>query len=293
MKNSKYAVLVIIITFFFSCSNNGDDPVATPLGYINVVYNNSPLVLPSFKAERDGDYFRILASRSVNDVFINSDFAMLFHKDGTMIKTTIYDATIQNEFTTSFYYSRDTFTFNIENIDEVNLTIKVNFTGKIFSHDHSFIDVPFKTVSGSIFLPYNNIVPPTNSFAKNETTMLVNNTPWRGKGQLFNDEFDTGSAIEIVGDTKYSINIVVPLASSITLGTFNFSQNSDIYKLKTVNLFRYYPGEISPNEFVCTGSLTIAEKALGVIKGTFNLTAHDPLTNENVTITNGVYSARY
>jgi hypothetical protein len=116
---------------------------------------------------------------------------------------------------------------------------------------------------------------------------------WRGKAQTTNDYASDLIVFEIIGDSKYSLHLNVPLASNIVLGTYNFSQNSDISKVKTVNLLRYYPGQISPNEYVCSGTLKITEKALGVVKGTFNLTANDPLTGENVTITNGVYSARY
>lgn len=299
MKIIKYLFTLLAFSSILSCSKSSDsDPNAEnpPVndGYFNINYNNSPLVLPSFKVERDGDYFRVLATRSVTTGFsIFNDFSMLFHKDGTMIRSTMYDPSILNDFTTSFYFSEDTFTFNIESIDEINKKIKLNFTGKLYSHERNIIGAASKNINGSLFLPYTNISATTNSFAKNETTMLVNNVPWRGKGQTFNNSSSSLIVFELVGDSKYSLHLNVPLASSITLGTYNFSQNSDIYKVKTVNLLRYYPGEVSPNEFVCTGSLTISEKASGVIKGTFNLTAHDPLTNENVTVTNGVYSARY
>jgi hypothetical protein len=291
MKKIKFLIALLSI-ILLSCSSNTDSPQQDiSQDYFNVIYNNNPLVLSDWKAEKDGDYFRISASNIQNNSLIN-DIHLFFHKDGTLIRTSMYDLSILNYFYTSFYYSENTFNFQIENIDTANQRIKLNFNGKIYNHEYFHENAPFKTVSGSVFLPYSDLNPNIPSFNRNETTMKVNGVDWRGKGQTINEEFSTGIEIKINGDKEYSLNIVVPL-TNIQTGTFNFNQNSDIFRLNSVNLFRYYPGNGTPNEFICTGSLTITEKAGGYIKGTFSFTANDPITNENVTVTNGVFKEKY
>lgn len=289
---------LVLTTLLFSCSSDGNTETSTNTnqGTFNIVYDNAPLILSDWKAERDGDYFRITSSKyqstGSNSSVLTNSFATLFHKDGTLIETSMYDRSIQGDLETSFYYSRNTFEFNIEEIDEINHTLKVNFNGKIYSNPEYVYNSDFKTVSGTISMPYEPISPFDVSFAQRETTMLINNVPWRGKGQTVNQEFNDGTAIQINGDQQYSINIVIP-KPTIQLGTFTFSQNEDIFKLNSVNLFKYYPGNISPNEYRCSGSLTITQKSRGMISGTFSLTAYDPLTNETVVITNGVFKEKY
>jgi hypothetical protein len=304
MKLLKCIALTFLMINLYSCTSDKEDEpeeIADPVqvGEFNINYNNVPLILSDWKAERDGDYFRITASKYVstgsNTSTLYNDIALFFHKDGTLITTSMYDLSISNSFDTSFYYSENTFDFVIEKIDEVNHTIKINFNGKIFDNNYnsySHIGTPFKNVNGSVFMPYENLAPISLSFSKPETTMKVNGNDWRGRGQTFNQDIGDGFLIEINGDKEYNLDLVIP-KNNIKIGTFYFNQNSDIFKLNSVSLLRYYPGKILPNEFVCTGSLNITEKAGGYIKGTFSFTANDPLTNENVSITNGVFNEKY
>ena len=301
MKLLKCIALTFLIINFYSCTS-GEEPVenADPVqvGIFNVNYDNVPLVLSDWKAERDGDYFRITASNFVNTgsnaSTLHNDIVLFFHTDGTLITTSMYDFLISNTFDTSFYYSENTFDFEIEKIDEVNQTIKVNFNGKIFDNNYnsySHIVTPFKNLNGSIFMPYENLNPNSVSFSKPETTMKVNGNDWRGRGQTFNQDIGDGFVIEINGDKEYNLYIVIPKINLKT-GIFYFNKNSDIFKLNSVSLLRYYPGNILPNEFVCTGSLNITETGK-YITGTFSFTANDPLTDENVSITNGVFKEKY
>ena len=261
MKLIKHYFVFLVLCSFFSCSSTDIDTLPDNNGYyFNLNYNNVPLVFINWKVKRDGDYFNIHAESFTSTSELSNDVNMLFHKDGTMIRTKMYDKTLQNYNITSFYFSKDTFTFNIDNIDEINKRIKVNFSGKLYQYginNHT----SFKIITGTIFLPYTEVGGTDTRFAKNHTSMLINNLTWRGMGQVFNEQLNNGSEIQIIGDSKYSINIVIPKPELISLGTFNFYQNSDIFKLNSVNLFRYYPGGINPNEFICTGSLTITEKS--------------------------------
>lgn len=287
MKNFKHLLLLLITSLLFSCSEE-EHPTSTPAGTVNIVYDNSPVSLVRWKAERDGDYFRISASSENSETW---SFTAIFHKDGTLIRTYVNDSSIQNEYETSFYYSRNTFEFNIESIDEINNTIKVNFNGKVFDNPNYLPNSGFKTMSGTFEAPFVPISPYDVSFAKHETTMQINGEPWRGKGQISNVDFWNGTAIQVNGDQQYSLHIVVP--TDIELGTFTFTQNDDIYEPNTVSLLRYYPGSPEPNEYRCTGSLTITSKSQGAILGTFSMTAYDPATGETVEITNGVFKERY
>jgi hypothetical protein len=180
MKTIKQLFILLACSSILSCSKSSDsnpstDNPAVDGSYFNLNYNNAPFAIPSYKVERDGDYFRLFASKTPNSDFnLVTDLVMLFHKDGTLIKTTFYDTPIQSIFTTSYYFSKDTFTLNIENIDEVNKKIKFNFNGKLFTiHERNFNGLPFKNINGAVLLPYANISATTNSFAKNETTMLI------------------------------------------------------------------------------------------------------------------------
>lgn len=302
MKKLQLIICLLFLTLFVSCasdSDNNDSDKENETVEYKINFNDTPLEFKSLKAVRDGDYFSI---GDFNDFpqptstsHIANELSFYFHKDGTLLTAAIYDNTLKDFLYSPFYFSKNLFKFNIESIDEINKTIKINFNGNLYEHYFHQIYQYNKKLNGSISLSYSD-KNPLNSSKTYGTTMKINGQNWRGLGYIWTGhDSEKSHVLNINGDNEYSINIVFPKGTRKT-GKYTFNKNSDIYKDFTVNFLRYYPNNIGPesyyigpNEFISTGTLEITEINNHYIIGTFSLTATDPLTNEKVVITDGAF----
>ncbi|OXA92827.1 DUF6252 family protein [Flavobacterium hercynium] len=306
MEKVNLIIYLILSAFFTSCtsdSDNNENNKENETVEYKINFNDTPLEFASLKAVRDGDYFSI---GDINDFpqptstsNIANGLSFYFHKDGTLLTATIYDNTLKDFLYSPFYFSKNLFKFNIENIDEVNKKIKVNFNGNLYEHYNHQIYEYNKKLNGSISLFYSD-KNPLNSRKTYGTTMKINGQNWRGLGYIWTSfESEKSHILNINGDNEYSINIVFPKGTR-KIGKYTFNKNSDISKDFTVNFLRYYPNSIGPesyyigpNEFISTGTLEITEVNNQYIVGTFSLTATDPITNEKIVITDGVFKERH
>lgn len=285
----KFLSFTVLLTILFACSSDSDpDSKKNPLDRFDINYDGKSLVLSNLYASTDGNYFLITGSKygkkEADGYPLTNSLSLFFHKDGTLINASMYDISIKNYLSSSFYFSKDSFKFQIENIDEVNKRINVNFEGTLYER---YIVGAQEEVNGSISIVYKDSNPSGTNKENFGTTMKVNDQNWRGlctTSTLSSGEIT--HVLNIKGDSQYSINIVVP-KENLKIGTYTFSKNSDVYKDYTVNFFRYYANS-GLNEFISSGKLTITEIEKGRnIIGTFSLTATNPITNETVSVTEG------
>jgi hypothetical protein len=296
MTKIRSILFLFLSIFIFSCASETETEAEIPKVEYTLNYDDKPLVFSDLEAIRDGDYFSI----GQTDFAQNSSLAasaptFYFHKDGTLLGASIQDYSANKTLLSPFYFSKDHFEFHIENLDETNKTISIKFKGNVYEHYFHQIYQFNRKLSGAISIPYSEINP-LNSRKTYGTTMKVNGQNWRGLGYLWTGyDSEKSHVLNINGDNEYSINIVFPKGTR-KIGKYTFDKNSDIYKDYTVNFLRYYPNNIGPqsyhigpNEFISTGKLEITEVNASYVIGTFSLTATDPLTNENIVVTDGVF----
>jgi hypothetical protein len=300
MTKLKLITFLALSVFISSCASDSDtdDDNGNQKAEYTINFNDTPLSFPDLQATRDGDYFLISESDDISHTRpdqIATGFSLYFHKDGTLLSAGIYDNSLKDDLSSPFYFSKNLFKFNIENIDEANKKIKVNFSGNVYEHYFHQIYQYNKKLNGSISITYSD-KNPLNSSKTYGTTMKVNGQNWRGLGYIWTgSDSEKSHVLNINGDNEYSINIVFPKGTR-KIGKYTFTKNSDIYKDYTVNFLRYYPNNIGPesyyigpNEFISTGTLEITAVNASYITGTFSLTATDPLTNEKIVVTDGVF----
>ncbi|MBF4514973.1 hypothetical protein IRZ71_01375 [Flavobacterium sp. ANB] len=285
-----------------SCASDSDTDNDKQKAEYNINFNNTPLLFPDLKATRDGDYFFIGESDDFPPTprpeQIATDFTLYFHKDGTLFTAGIHDNSSKNGLSSPFYFSKNLFKFNIENIDETNKKIKVNFSGNVYEHYGSQIYQYNKKLDGSISISYSE-KGEVNSYKTNGTTMKINGQNWRGLGYEESEGYSkNGRIIKINGDNEYSIAIFFP-NSIPKKGKYVFTKNLEMDALYTVNFYKYYPNTIGPDDystgpeqFITTGVLEITDLKGSNIIGTFSFTAVNPTTNESIVVTNGVFTER-
>lgn len=303
MTKLKFISFLLLSVFTFSCASDSDSDKENEALEYKVKFNDTQLELSNLKAVVDGDYFTIGDlddfPQPTSTSHIANNLSFYFHRDGTLLNAQIYDASLKDFIASPFYFSKNLFKFNIDNIDEVNKKITVSFSGNLYQHYDYQIRPYNQKLSGSITIPYSD-KNPLNSSKTYGTTMKINGQNWRGLAYIWTGhDSEKSHVLKINGDNEYSINIVFPKGIA-KAGKYTFTKNSDIYKDYTVNLLRYYPNNISeetysksPNEFISTGTLEITEVNKVYIVGKFSLTATDPLTNEKVTISEGVFKENH
>ena len=301
MTKLKLITFLALSVFISSCASDSDtdNDKENQKAEYTINFNDTSLLFPDLKATRDGDYFFIGESNDLPQTprpdQIATDFSLYFHKDGTLFSAGIYDNSLKDALSSPFYFSKNLFKFNIENIDEANKKIKVNFNGNVYEHQWDQIYQYHKKLEGSISINYSE-KGEVNSNKENGTTMKINGQNWRGLGYEMTDAYSNkGRIIKINGDNQYSIAIFFP-KSIPKKGKYVFTKNLEMDAVYTVNFYRYYPNTIGPDDystgpvqFITTGVLEITDLKGSDIIGTFSFKAVDPITNESIVVTNGVF----
>lgn len=294
MKSFKILILLLPI-IFSSCSSDSDTQEEITPYFFNVTTNSTPLAVENWKAEKDGDYFKISASKfhsvEANGNVLTNEFFALFHKDGTLLNINMNDNSRRSYLYPS-YNLKSRLSFTIESIDEVNKTLKVNFSGQMFKYDVNNVgNIIFEDVSGLIFLPFENMNPNIPSIANYGTTCQLNSQNWRGLGRADSSTTDQ-FIIQIFGYDEHSIELVLP-TDNLQTGTHTYSGGAAAFHDYSINYLKYNnQNSIGDEGFVTSGTITVTEIGLGFVKGTFSFTSNNPNTGENIVVTGGVFSEK-
>lgn len=283
--------LIFLTIFFYSCSSDSNLQEEISPYFLNISTNNTPLVLENWEAVKDGDYFMISASKfhsvEANGNVLTNKFFILFHKDGTVINIYINDVS-RGAYLRPIYNLKNRFNFNIGSIDEVNKKIELSFSGQILKSDTSGI---YEDVSGSIFLPFENLHPNIPSIANYGTTCKLNNQNWRGLGKLGHGE-PNQYFIQIFGDDEHSIELVLP-RDNLQPGTHTYSGGIAAFNDYSINYLKYNDQNfLADEDFITSGNITITEKGFGYVKGTFSFSSYNSNTGENIVVSDGFFSEK-
>lgn len=297
MTKIKLIALFLCTSLITSCSSDTEKDIAK-IEY-NLSYDDKPLIISDLEAQRDGDFFSISQIDFTQNLSLAASApSFCFHKDGTLLGASIQDYSTNKILSPPFYFSKDHFKFQIENLDETNKTISIKFNGNVYEHYWDQIYQFNKKLSGTISISYSE-KNPLNSRKTYGTTMKINDQNWRGSAYIWTDHFDKESRIvKISGDNEYSISIVIPKENA-KIGKYTFSKSSEMDTDYTVNFFKYHSNTIGPNDyfmdpeqFVTTGKFEITKVNMSYIEGTFSFTAVNPITKESIAITDGVFKEK-
>jgi len=183
-------------------------------------------------------------------------------------------------------YSSNFFKLNIEEIDEVNKKVKINFNGAMYGDPNS-LQSEGKYVSGRIVAKYVEVIP---SIFGLKNTAKINGQNWiRTNSVQVNDgvnNFVNRCIQNEYNDKEYRIKIYYQIGATVA-GTYNFTSTDQINK---VEISKYDLLTNSYTDYNCMGQLKILNTFERQIKGEYSFTGINPNNPADVvTVTNGEF----
>lgn len=183
-------------------------------------------------------------------------------------------------------YSSHFFKLNIEEIDEVNKKVKINFNGEMYSDPNS-LQSEGKYVSGRIVAKYIEVIP---SIFGLKNTAKINGQDWIRTNSVQVNSGISGYANRCIqneySDKEYRIKIYYQVGTTVA-GTYNFTPTDPIHK---VEISKY---DLLTNSYInydCTGQLKILYTFERQINGEYSFTGVNPNNpSDIVTVTNGEF----
>ena len=276
----KFLAVFVLTTALFSCSSDSssDSSGSTTEDFFNLTYNNQTEIVNNWMAIKQDGVIEVAA-----DTPNGLGISFKFNTHGNLLESFTHPnaphSTIPLQ--TSFaYYSNNTFTFELVELNTNNKTVKVNFSGKVFDDEYDHTSA-FSTVSGSFKIPYTDYTPTITGLG---TYARINGQDWFGAQKSSTGDLNT-TILEVQNGSQYVIGIVYPYFSPQT-GTFNFSDNS---ATKRISFSKYDPTTHELIEYNVSGTITYTTANSSYVQGTFTLTATHPTNGSTITITNGTF----
>lgn len=272
---------------FMGCSDDNNQVIEQPQTepnsseiYVNgILVDNGTSNNKVFYKVEDEFYIGIASSKLIS-----------FNKNGDFgsFRWNFYNSET-NTFKT-FYsyrpYSSNFFKLNIEEIDEVNKKVKINFNGEMYGDPNS-LQSEGKYVSGRIVADYIEVIP---SIFGLKNTAKINGQDWIRTNSVQVNSGTTSYPNRCIqneyNDKAYKIKIYYQIGTTVT-GSYNFTPADQIHK---VEIAKYDLLTNSYIEYDCTGQLKILYTFEREIKGEYSFTGINPNNPADVvTVTNGEF----
>lgn len=286
MKISHNLFLVGFMIFLVSCSRNDDheleaEPNSAEI-FINgeLVSNNYFDNKIFYKVE---DEFYV-----IDDLQINKIISFNKNKQFGSFRWNYYNT--QTGTYKMFYsynpYSSNFFNLDVEEIDEINKKIKINFHGEMYGDPNS-LQSEGKYVSGRIVTNYIEVIPSVFGL---KNTSVINGQNWIRSNSVQENNGVSGYLDRCIqneyNDREYRIRIYYEMGTT-NIGTYNFTPTDQINK---VDISKYDLQTNSYINFNCTGQLKILNTFQTQIKGEYSFTAVNPNDSSDiVTVNNGEF----
>ncbi len=287
MKAIKFFIFLSITILLGSCSSNDNDS-ASSTEYFNYKIDGQTVNVTQWEAVKSENDIEVSGLGTDGNRII---FA--FNSKGSIGEVSTYsnsDNSIPSR-NAQRYYTNESFNFNLVSINTNNKTLEVTFSGKVYEDNYN-LNSNFVNVEGGFLVKYTDVIPEVSGldvFAK------VAGNDWYSSIGDQEGGFFSGNNITLNsynGDV-YSINITTN-HDNTNVGNFNFSPtttNNKVTLSKYNTLLNYF------EKYDCTGSLNLTSKIIGqqftIISGTFSFTALDPITNTQISVTNGAFKEVY
>lgn len=183
-------------------------------------------------------------------------------------------------------YSSNFFKLNIEEIDEVNKKIKINFDGEMYGDPNNLLSEG-KYVKGRIVADYVEVIPSVFGL---KNTAKINGQNWIRTNSVQVNSGTTSFPDRCIqneyNDKGYRIKIYYQIGTTVT-GSYNFTPADQIHK---VEIAKYDLLTNSYIEYDCTGQLKISYTFERQINGEYSFTGINPNNPADVvTVTNGEF----
>lgn len=274
MKIFKFLASLLVVASVISCSSDSSDsPQDTTANHFNVSYNGTAraVTLSNVTAIKSEDFIEVLAITDGGEYV-----SFNFNTHGNLYQASFNGTETE---TTAAWFSNNSFTFELVNLNTTNKTVQVNFSGKIYENEWDQT-TDFNTMSGSFKISYMDYTPAVSGVG---THAKLNGTDWWG---ITKSGSGDGTIMELSEQNggEYVIGIVYPY-SGASVGTFTFD-NSDYNK---ISFSKYDPATHEMIEYNVDGTMTYTTASGTLVQGTFSLTATHPTNGSVVTITEGTF----
>ncbi|HSD13058.1 MAG TPA: hypothetical protein VLB74_00265, partial [Flavobacterium sp.] len=133
MKIFKFFAVFVLATSLFSCSSDSSSDSPQESQHFNLTYNGTEKTVSSWQAIRQEDFIEV-AGDTPNGLGVS----FKFNTHGNLYQSFVHPNSAESTvpLQTSFaYYSDDSFTFELIELNTTNKTVKVNFNGKIYDNE--------------------------------------------------------------------------------------------------------------------------------------------------------------
>jgi hypothetical protein len=282
-------LLCLCFLIFYSCSNDESDNQSAEQPSNN--NNNNNIAEVKINGELvANNYFVDKKFYKVEDEFYIIDGLEInklisFNKNGEFGSFSWNFLNNQTNTYKVFYsynpFSSHFFRLNIEEIDEVNKKIKINFNGEMYGDPNS-LQSEGKYVNGRIVADYIDVIPAVFGL---KNTAKINGQNWTRTNSV--QENGVSATIQNeYNDKEYRIRIFYRIGIT-SVGTYNFTSTDQINK---VEISKY---DLITNSYInynCTGQLKILNIFQTQIKGEYSFTGVNPNNSSDVvTVTNGEF----
>lgn len=277
MKIFNFFASFLVVATLFSCSSDSSDSSDSTADFFNLTYNGQTKNVTTWQAIKQENFIEV-----AGDTPDGLGISFKFNIHGNLYESFTHPNTLESTIPlqSSFaYFSNNTFTFELVELNTTNNTVKVNFNGKVYDNEYDHTS-EYSTVSGSFKIPYINYPPTVTGIG---TYAKINNQDWYGAQKSASGDGSV-MALSVQNGSEYVLDIVYPYYGAET-GTFNFANNSAVNR---ISFSKYDPTTHELIEYNVSGTITYTT-ASSIVQGTFSLTATHPTNGSTITITNGTF----
>ncbi|MES2545487.1 MAG: DUF6252 family protein [Bacteroidota bacterium] len=281
MKKIKLLLFLLALPLgISSCSSDSGDSGSSSGESFTLTYNGQTKTVSAWQALKEDGLIDVTGN-TADGIGIN----FKFNPYGNLYQAFTYPSTAASVIESqeaSAYFSENTFTFELVDINTTNKTIRVNFNGKVYDdkYDHTS---NFVIVSGSFKLIYTEIPAVLEGLG---TSAQINGEAWHGLAFTSSSSTSNYSTVlNVANGSEYEIGISYAYYAPAT-GTFSFTSLSEN---KRITFSKYDVATHSMIEYNVNGTITYTIANSTYVEGTFSLIATHPTNGSTITITNGVF----
>lgn len=282
MSKIKLFTFLLIYSILISCSSNSDNNKIQQ--YFNFTKDGQQVLITQWTTYnyQDKEGFEVVGKNTTG-----GNVSVSFDKYGNLNRVRLIQPN-GSDFSTknNFYdFSSNYFKFELIAIDEINKTIKVNFSGKLYENEFD-LNSNYSIVSGSFYIVVDNLI----YISDKGVDANFNGKDWHSVKTNQNFTLLGGDVIlKEASDDEYEIDIYF---NSLDTQTGRYAFNSTSTNNKVV-LSKYDLLTNKYIKYICDGTMNIDSNYQSVIQGTFNLTATDPISNTHIQLTNATFRNFY
>lgn len=282
MSKIKLFIGLFIYSILISCSSNSENNKIQQ--YFNFTKDGQQVLITQWDTYNypDQEGFEVVGKNNTG-----GNVSVSFDKYGSLNRVRLIQPN-GSDFSTknNFYdFSSNYFKFELIAIDEINKTVKVDFSGKLYENEFD-LNSKYSIVSGSFYLVVDNLF----YTSEKGVDAKFNGKDWHSVKANLNSTLLGGDVIlKVASDDEYEIAIYF---NSLDTKTGQYAFNSTSTNNKVV-LSKYDLLTNKYIKYICDGTMNIDSNYQSVIQGTFNLTATDPIGNTHIQVTNATFRNFY